>query len=178
MMNLRSGARALPIAILVLTIVIVGACAAPRVSETVDTAAGVPLVNTTWRLTNLAGRMVENPDGAAAVVLQLQAENARITGFAGCNRLFGGYLLEGDQLKFAQVGATKMACLDSARMQLEQDYFQMLSQVAAWKIEGSTLRLMDSGGAPLATFVALGNASSAAAAAPEDGSGKAAVIRP
>lgn len=160
-MNLRPSSHALLVA-LTLTI---GACTAPRVSERVDGAAGAPLVNTTWRLADLGGRVVDTA-GGSPVVLQLQAENARITGFAGCNRLFGGYLLDGDRLKFAQVGATKMACLDAARMQLEQDYFQMLSQVAAWKIDGNSLLLMDEGGTTLATFVATASQDAPQAAGP------------
>jgi heat shock protein HslJ len=68
--------------------------------------------------------------------------------------MFGGYLLNGDQLKFDQIGATKMACLDESRMKLEQDYFQALSQVAGWKITDSSLELLDAGGATLTTFVA------------------------
>jgi heat shock protein HslJ len=130
-----------------------GCAIAPR-SERVAAAAAVPLVNTNWRLTNLGERVVENPAGAAAVSLQLQPTNMRLTGFAGCNRLFGGYLLNADQLKFDQVGATKMACADESRMRLEQEYFQMLSAVARWKIMGSSLELLDSGGTTVATFAA------------------------
>ena len=133
----------------------IAACATAPPSERVDGAAAVPLVDTSWRLTNLGGRLVDNPPGGNAVGLQLQPQNLRLTGFAGCNRMFGGYLLDADQLKFDQVGATKMACLDESRMKLEQEYFQMLSLVARWKIKGSSLELTDSGGAPLATFVAV-----------------------
>ena len=129
-------------------------CASPPASEHVRAAAAVPLVNTHWRLTNLGERVIDNPDGAAAVGLQLQPQNMRLTGFAGCNRMFGGYLLNADELKFDQIGATKMACLDESRMKLEQEYFTMLSAVARWKITGSTLELVDSGGTTVATFAA------------------------
>jgi heat shock protein HslJ len=130
-----------------------GCASAPR-SEHVAAASAVPLVNTSWRLTNLGDRVIENPDGGNAVSLQLQPTNMRVTGFAGCNRMFGGYLLNADQLKFDQLGATKMACVDQSRMKLEQDYFQMLSAVARWKITGSSLELLDAGGGTLATFTA------------------------
>jgi heat shock protein HslJ len=129
-------------------------CAAPPASEHVETASAVPLVSTNWRLTLLGDRVIDNADGPSAVGLQLQPENMRLTGFAGCNRMFGGYLLNADQLKFDQVGATKMACLDESRMKLEQEYFTMLSAVARWKITDRTLELADSTGTPLATFAA------------------------
>lgn len=150
--------RALPVSMAIaLALTIVGSmagCASPPASEHVQAASAVPLVSTSWRLTNLGDRVIENPDGAAAVGLQLQPENMRLTGFAGCNRMFGGYLLNADQLKFDQVGATKMACVDESRMKLEQEYFTMLSAVARWKITGTSLELLDAAGQPVATFVA------------------------
>ncbi len=130
----------------------IAGCAAPPASGKVDTAAAAPLVNTTWRLTHLGGQVLDNPAGASSVRLQLEQQNPRVTGFGGCNRMFGGYLLKAEQLKFDQIGATKMACLDESRMKLEQDFFQMLSQVSGWKINGSTLELLDTGGTTLAAF--------------------------
>jgi len=134
----------------------IAACATPM-PERVEGAAGAPLVNTQWRLTQLGDQVVSHAagdsGGANAVGLQLQAQNLRVTGFGGCNRMFGGYSLDGDQLKFGQVGATKMACLDESRMRLEQGYFDMLSRVARWKITGSTLTLLDNEGTILGTFV-------------------------
>jgi heat shock protein HslJ len=147
--------RLLNSAILAAAALTIVACATPpAVSERVADAAAAPLVNTHWRLTQLGGQVIDNPPGASAVGFQLQPQNPRITGFAGCNRMFGGYLLDGAQLKFDQIGATKMACLDESRMKLEQDYLQMLSLVASWKISDSSLQLQEAGGATLAMFVA------------------------
>lgn len=133
---------------------ILAACADVPRSERVDSASAVPLVDTQWRLTQLGDQVITSPAGANAMGLQLQAQNLRLTGFAGCNRMFGGYSLNGEQLKFDQVGATKMACLDESRMRLEQEYFQMLARVARWKITDSQLTLLDTEGATLGTFVA------------------------
>jgi heat shock protein HslJ len=143
----------LPGAILLAALTSAGCATAPR-SEHVATASAVPLVNTNWRLTNLGDRVIENPVGGNPVALQLQPTNMRLTGFAGCNRMFGGYLLNADQLKFDRVGATRMACVDESRMKLEQEYFQMLSAVARWKITGSSLELIDASGSTLASFAA------------------------
>jgi heat shock protein HslJ len=130
------------------------ACTNAPQAERVDDAAAAPLVDTRWQLTQLGEQVITGAPGANAVSLQLQAQNLRLTGFAGCNRMFGGYSLNGDQLKFDQIGATKMACVDEARMRLEQDYFEMLTRVARWKISGNQLALEDSEGAVLGTFVA------------------------
>ena len=129
-------------------------CTTPA-SDEVASAATVPLTETTWRLTQLGDQLVDNPPGDGAVSIQLQAENSRVTGFAGCNRMFGDYSLNGEALKFGQVGATKMACLEEGRMQLEGRFFETLSQVAGWKITDSTLELLDGGGRTLATFAAM-----------------------
>lgn len=129
-------------------------CAAPPASERVRSAATAPLVSTPWRLTHLDGLELANPAGNNAVGFQLDTQNPRITGFGGCNRMFGGYLLNGEQLRFDQIGATKMACAEGSRMKLEQDYFDMLSRVSSWKINGSSLELLDANGAVLATFAA------------------------
>jgi heat shock protein HslJ len=122
--------------------------------EQVASASSVPLVSTSWRLTQLGDETVDNPPGERAISLQLQPQNLRVVGFAGCNRMFGGYLLNGETLKFGQMGATKMACVDEQRMQLEQRYFEVLAQVAQWRITGSTLELRDAAGARQALFAA------------------------
>lgn len=122
--------------------------------EEVAAASAVPLVNTNWRLTQLEGQIVDNPASERAISLQLQPQNPRATGFAGCNRLFGGYLLEGDQLRFDQLGATKMACVDENRMKLEQRYFDALARVERWKITDRSLELYGASGNTLATFAA------------------------
>jgi heat shock protein HslJ len=131
----------------------ISGCSMPA-SDQVAAASSVPLVNTNWRLTLLGGQVVDNPDDARAVGLQLQAQNPQLTGFGGCNRMFGAYVLDGDMLKFDQVGSTKMACVDDTRMQLESRYFGALQQVSSWKITGSTLELRDADGKAVATFAA------------------------
>jgi heat shock protein HslJ len=132
----------------------IGAGCATRATEEVAAAASVPLANTQWRLTQLGERMIENTAGEDAVGMQLLAQNTRVAGFSGCNRMFGAYALDGVSLKFAQMGGTKMACMDEQRMQLERSYLDMFAKVARWKIDGQTLQLSDAGGRPVATFVA------------------------
>lgn len=123
-------------------------------ADPVASAATVPLVGTSWRLTQIEGELVNNPEGANAVGLRLDPQNTRVVGFAGCNRMFGGYALDGNALKFAQMGGTKMACVDDARMKLEQRYFDALARAANWKIGGQTLELTDGAGKPVAVFAA------------------------
>jgi copper homeostasis protein (lipoprotein) len=143
----------IPLLCVMACILTTAGCTTPASDDVAD-AAAVPLTGTIWRLTQIGGQLVDNPAGDRAANIQLQSENARVTGFAGCNRMFGGYSLNGEMLKFGQVGATKMACLEEGRMQLESRFFETLSQVARWKITDSTLELLDDGGQTLATFAA------------------------
>ena len=52
-------------------------------------------------------------------------EDGSISGFAGCNRYFGGYVLAGRVISFSNIGATKMFCEDA--MQLEDSFLKLLS---------------------------------------------------
>ena len=119
-------------------------------SKPVKEASTQSLLGTPWRLALLGGEAIENPPGEQAVHIQLQSSNSALTGFAGCNRMFGRYALDGAKLKFDGMGSTRMFC--QARMDLEQKFLVMFEQVAGWKLEGSTLHLLDAAGESLATF--------------------------
>ena len=120
------------------------------VSQPVKEASPMTLLDTAWRLTQLGDEVIENPPGEKAVNFQLQASNTKLVGFSGCNRMFGQYALEGASLKFDGVGGTRMFC--EARMDLEQKFLAMLGQVTGWKINGTTLQLVDNTGKAIAAF--------------------------
>lgn len=119
-------------------------------SEPVKEASSQPLLNTPWRLTQLGDEVIENPPGEKAVNFLLQPSSTRFVGFSGCNRMFGQYALEGASLKFDGVGGTRMFC--QAQMDLEQRFLAMFGQAIGWKIEGTTLQLVDNTKKAIATF--------------------------
>jgi len=119
-------------------------------SEPVDEASTQPLLDTSWRLTQLGGEVIENPPGEKAVNFLMQPSSTKLVGFAGCNRMFGQYALEGASLKFEGLGGTRMFCQES--MDLEQKFLAMFERVVGWKIEGTTLQLLDGSEKPIATF--------------------------
>lgn len=130
----------------------IGAGCATRANDEVAGASAVPLADTEWQLTQL-GNLLPPPAGQA-IGMQLQAQNTRVVGFSGCNRMFGAYALDGQSLKFAQVGGTKMACLDESLMRLEQEFLRMFANVSQWRITGRTLELLDANDRVVATFSA------------------------
>jgi heat shock protein HslJ len=115
-------------------------------------AAPATLLDTHWRLTQVGEVIVPNPAGSREVYFSLQSQNPNVVGFSGCNRMFGHYALAGQQLKFDQIGGTKMFC--DVRMELEQRFLAMFEFVAGWKISGNTLQLLNSAGGTVAGFEA------------------------
>jgi heat shock protein HslJ len=119
-----------------------------------DQAPTAEIENTTWQLVTLGGAPL--PDGIKrAPNLRLEPGQKRLVGFGGCNRIFGGYDLEGGSLKLSPLGTTKMGCLGPA-MPLEKKFLDALERVATWTISGDTLTLRAAeGGDQIATLRAV-----------------------
>jgi heat shock protein HslJ len=108
------------------------------------------LLNTYWKLTQLGEQVITTPQDKREIHFVLHSENQRVAGFSGCNQMMGNYVLNGDQIRFDQMAGTLMACVPD--LELERKFLAIFPQVARWKISGETLRLLDAGGATLATF--------------------------
>ncbi|PZF78501.1 hypothetical protein DK847_01425 [Aestuariivirga litoralis] len=80
----------------------------------------------------------------------LRFEAGRVAGLGGCNRFKGSYKLSGAKLSFSPLAATQMACLDG--FEQEQAFFAMLAKVRAMSLKDGRLKLLDAGGAVLASF--------------------------
>lgn len=112
-----------------------------------------PLVNTYWKLTQLGEAPVTAQDNQREAHLVLHEEEQRLAGATGCNRLMGGYRLDGQALSFERPATTLMACPQG--MDTERAFLDALGRVAAWEVEGQTLTLKDAGGSALARFEAV-----------------------
>ncbi len=106
-------------------------------------APGPSLRGTLWRL-----QALQDGDGPE---LRLDADADRVSGSGGCNRLIGGFQLEGEQLRFSELASTKMAC-PAALMAMEQRYMEALGQVRRWSIDKRNLLLQDGQGRTLLLF--------------------------
>jgi putative lipoprotein len=114
----------------------------------VPAPAAPALTGIDWRITALAGATV--PPEARDPVLRLEAtaDGATFAASAGCNRFAGTARLEGDTLAFGPARTTRMACpppLDAAETALAA----ALAATTRWRIDGDTLRLLDTGGSVL-----------------------------
>ena len=108
------------------------------------------LENTYWKLVSLGGGPVEVAEKQSEPHIILQAEQRRVVGSGGCNRLTGSYTLEGERLAFGPMAGTMMMCPQG--MAQERAFLDALALVARWRVVGERLELFDAGGASLAQF--------------------------
>jgi hypothetical protein len=83
--------------------------------------------------------------------LVLEQPARRASGYAGCNRYTGAYTLDGAALALRATRATRMACIDG--MEREQAFLNALGAVAAWRVDGQRLQLLDANRLVVAEFV-------------------------
>jgi copper homeostasis protein (lipoprotein) len=106
-----------------------------------------------WLLQEITGEsFVEGTDLSRARI-RLHRDG-KVSGSNGCNRLTGGFELNGDRLTFGRIASTRRAC-PGDYMKLEAAFDTMLSKVQSWQLGGGRMLLLGSGGI-LATFVAAG----------------------
>lgn len=115
-------------------------CPDTRVSEILATSAA-RLFEVKWRLTEING-----------VALTTQNPYLRFEGAAkiwsangGCNKVAGGFEIDGTNLTLSSSASTKMICVDAEAQQLETDFLKALGQVTRFEVEGDSLRLYDCG---------------------------------
>lgn len=94
-----------------------------------------------FHLLSINGEPVKPSQSGEKLTLIIHPDDARISGFAGCNRFFGPYSLNADTLEIGVIAATKMACMDNNQ---EQKYLSCLSgQKFLWRWEGEKLILIN-----------------------------------
>ncbi|WP_407296567.1 META domain-containing protein [Stutzerimonas zhaodongensis] len=73
----------------------------------------------------------------------------RAYGNAGCNHWFANYRLEGQKLRFSEIGSTRRMCAEHI-MEQEQHFLELLAQIERWDVSNiDQLRFWPAEGAPL-----------------------------
>jgi heat shock protein HslJ len=121
-------------------------------SACATTRDATPLLNTYWRLTHLGG-IPALPDTSSRQP-HFRLDGSRVTGATGCNTIGGTYELSGDRLRFGPLMMTRMACVEAARNQQEQQFTAALEATDRYEITGDSLTLF-AGAAARARFVAV-----------------------
>lgn len=137
---------------LILGMLLLAGCVydSPQTKGAAPTKSTAQLLNTYWKLTELGDQVITTPQDAREIHFVMESENPRVHGFSGCNRMMGGYVLNGNELKFDQMGGTLMAC--AANMDVEKKFLAMFGDVARWEIAGETLTLVNTDDKTLAVF--------------------------
>jgi heat shock protein HslJ len=97
-----------------------------------------------WELTELAGQPAPTGVGGRRATLRFEPDTARVAGFAGCNRYFGTYTVDGSALRFGAIGMTRMACAEG--MGLEQQLGTALEATRSYTLNATQLTLLGSNG--------------------------------
>ncbi len=90
-----------------------------------------------WELSVLHGNRIELMPN---IYIEF-AKGNKITGFTGCNRLTGTYIIENkNKIKIKKLGITRMACNEKV-MELEHKFIEMLDSVDNFTLENDNLKL-------------------------------------
>jgi putative lipoprotein len=106
------------------------------------------LLDLVWQAVALHGHPL---DPALDISLSI-AGDLRAGGRGGCNSYFAQAWMQGEQLQFSTVGATKMACLDPDAGAREAEFFAALEGTRFWRVAGAELQFLDETGAELVRF--------------------------
>ena len=103
-----------------------------------------------WRLSeakDASGKRIEALFVDADKPLQLDFADGRVSVGNTCNRMGGGYSIEGDKLKFDRLASTLMACTDAKLMALDQEIGKRLEGASTFALQpGDTLTLTGGNG--------------------------------
>jgi heat shock protein HslJ len=100
------------------------------------------LLGTRWLLVEVGGEAVAPLGEERAAHLILDPAESRAYGSGGCNRFTGSFELNGEELRFGPIAATRMACEEPV-MRLETEFFDALASVGRYELDGETLVLLD-----------------------------------
>ncbi len=107
------------------------------------------LFGTKWRLTEVNETRVRT----SKAYLEFDNKTKRFSGDGGCNRIAGGFQINGMRIKFSPGISTRRACIDNEMQRVETDLFKGLTKGTRFQIQGDTLRLY-AGDRPVLTFKA------------------------
>ena len=110
------------------------------------------MADTKWVLQSLRGAGVDLPDGVETPWIQLDAAASKLSGFGGCNKLFGGLELNGEDLALKDIASTKKFC--EGVSPTENALMDALRNTSSFKLDDGMLSLLGDGAKQLATFKA------------------------
>ena len=108
--------------------------------------AGLEMVQGKWVLQSLNGNAVNMPAGIEQPYLSIDSTGENVSGYGGCNRVFGTMKVSNDSISFPGLAATRMYC--EATQKVENSFLEALNATTTYKINKDELTLL--GGKELA----------------------------
>lgn len=125
-----------PMLVGLLTMILSGCAGTSERPKQVD----APLVGSLWELATLSHRGTTHPV-VAPVSLTIDTSSSA-SGSAGCNGFRGSCTIDGKNLRFGPLAATKKLCMEpQGIMDLERQYLIALNAVDAFTVRGDELIL-------------------------------------
>lgn len=90
-----------------------------------------------WELVEINGSRVYS----SKAFLQIGDFENNFSGNGGCNQIFGGVSVNGRNIVFGRIGATRMFCNERGVMKLETDFTRALERVTRFERNGNNLSL-------------------------------------
>lgn len=130
---------------LLLSILLLGACTAQNTTLTTDNDV---IQETYWMLVSLEGEELQGPIDTKTAYIRFREGKDDVNGYSGCNKFFGKYQLDGDNIQISDLGSTKMMC---PAIEQENRLLEILERADSYSISDYLLTLYEDGGA-IATF--------------------------
>ncbi|MCD9187900.1 MAG: META domain-containing protein [Pyrinomonadaceae bacterium] len=92
-----------------------------------------------WIPTAIKGKQIKD----TKAFIEFSEGGNRLTGNAGCNRLFGTFEIEGKKLNFSDIGTTKMFCSGKNEMHIETQFLNVLDKTTSFRKNGDVLKLYE-----------------------------------
>jgi heat shock protein HslJ len=100
----------------------------------------------------LNGAPMVVPANAREPHIVLHTADSRVAGSGGCNRMMGGYVLEGEKLTFTKMASTMMACPEG--MDQERAFAEALGRARSFRLTGAQFELYNEADKVIARFEA------------------------
>lgn len=105
--------------------------------------SAVRLTSQDWKLVSIEDENgVEKPVDVKNIDLHFNTEENKVNGNAGCNRFFGSFEIKDDNVRFLELGSTKMSCANPEVNRIEALYLGTLEQIIRYQFVGKRLRLI------------------------------------
>ena len=85
------------------------------------------------------GKDLAIPEG---LIISIEENSDKFTGFSGCNRFFGTYKLEGNNIKFSNIASTKKLCQKEMN-NIENHFLKALNRVNTFTLSDNVILLLE-----------------------------------